>query len=236
MIAIITSTLYPPSKPIFNQPRSSFTPNERITQTKQTILSLKEKGIKDIWLLDNSDSCKYYIIKDIFKEINVLLFDNYQFDNRGLSEIFLILNSLKYLPEDTTILKLSGRYKLNENFVINDVYDNWSVVVRGYNIGKNNEMISTRCYVVKNKLIYEELLLKTLTEMYRYPMRMVGLLSILKYFQKLYNPIYEKETSCSVEFAFSKVLKDNSYSTRFVKEIGLEGFIAGSVDKTFIKE
>ena len=235
MIAIISSTLFPLNKPIFNEPRSSFTSEERLIQTKNTISSLIEKGFTEIWLVDNSGNEHKAKIEEAIKQAHILLFDSFQFNNRGINEILLLLNALKYIPQDKQILKISGRYVLNDNFR-KENFNKSNVIVKGFNVGLSKESISTRCYIVPNKIIYEHLLLKSLHEMYSYPIRIVGPRSLINSFSQKLKPSFNQETTCSVEFAFARVLKEGLYPVEYVKEIGVEGYIAGSSLKTFIQE
>lgn len=84
MIALITSTLFPSSKSIFGEPRSVFSWEEKIEQTHRTIQSLREREIREIYLVDNSGVEYRERIKDIFQGIKAFTFDAYQFNNKRI--------------------------------------------------------------------------------------------------------------------------------------------------------
>ena len=236
MIAIITSTLYPPDKSIFGEKRSAFSFVERHDQTRKTILSLLNVGYEEIFLLDNSDISYHPKIHDEFNDINVLTFDNYQFNNRSISEAILILNAMKYLPINREILKISGRYCLNNNF-IKPAEMNYQVIAKGFSIGsKRKEQISTRCYMVKDKALLEEIMLKALVVIYSSSYQIVGPRSFVKFITKKLQPGGDIEPTYSIEMAVARVIRYNNIKVKFVDKIGVDGFIAGAAIKNYINE
>lgn len=235
MIALITSTLFPPEKSIFGTPRTAFSPQERIEQTAKTIASLKQAGIDVIYLADNSDRSFHEQIHGLFSDIQILTFDDYQFNNRGVNEAILLLNSLKYLPEDQEILKISGRYRLNRHFTKPDqIYSDF--IFRGYNYHNKNGVVSTRCYFAKNRQILEQVLLRTLNVMYIYPTKLKGPRSFINIVRRLFKSEVFAETSISIEMAMALTLKMMTCKVDLVEKMGLEGNIAGAATREFICE
>lgn len=255
MIAIITSTIFPSEKPIFGDGgdasyacelfpndtiikkanRSSFTHNERLLQTKATIKHLKEHGINDIYLIDNSSKEYHAEIRSSFELVNVITSDAYQFVNKGISEALLILYCLKYLPPDQEILKLSGRYYLNNNFIKPDKM-NYDYIVRGYNYYKKRGLISTRCYMVRNKEILEKVTLKVINKMYTRQDEVTGPRSFAKYLKRKIFPETQIETTISIELATAIILKESTMKVKLLNTIGLEGYAGATKSKTFISE
>ena len=235
MIAVISSTLFPSDKSIFGGIRSSYSPSERIQQTVNTIASLKEAGIDDIYLVDNSDKCYHEQICDEFNYVNVLTFDSYQFNNRGLSEILLLLSSIRYLPEEVPILKISGRYRLNQHFNV-PIWHGQNFIIRGHSYHKRYGTVSTRCYITRNKRILEQISLNTLYVMYNFNSWVKGprsFLDLLK--RKFIYPIFP-ETTQSIELGMALALKRLPYTVEVVDRIGLEGHIAGFSSRDHIVE
>jgi hypothetical protein len=231
LIAIVTSTLFPSDKSIFEGKRTSFDSEERSEQTRQTIISLRDTGLDEIYLADNSEKQFHQSVHSMFDDVNVLTFDNYPFNNRGTSEALLILNSLKYLPEDVPLLKISGRYCLNNHFN-RPTTMRADFIGKGFNYERKNGIVSTRCYMVRNKELLEQLMLKTLVVMYAYPLQIVGPRSFMKFLkQKLRRTEIPSETSVSIEMGVARSLKNSNLNVSLLDRIGLEGYVAGSGSK-----
>lgn len=234
MVALITSTLFPSNKGIFGESRSVFSWEERIEQTHRTIQSLREKEIREVYLVDNSGVEYGERIKDTFPGVKALAFDAYQFNNKSINEALLILNSFKYLPDDTAILKISGRYALNENF-IKPAAMACSFIGRGYDFHLKRGSVTTKCYLVKNKEQYEKFMVQVLVELFSYPLRVVGPRNLLRLVKQWLTPRFE-ETTISIEFASARVLKHGDFTAQLVPTIGVEGYLATENDKRLVKE
>lgn len=231
MVAFITSTIYPPSA-TYQNAISPYSNSERLLQTIETVQSLKKSGISKIILIDNSESKYQDIIKSHFTDTILISINQYQFKNRGLTEILMLLCALSQieLKEDEPILKISGRYLLTGE--ITSI--NADFKFKGYNYKNNTGTVSTRCYLVKNKEVYIKLLKLALSEIYRYSLRSVGIRSVLAYLYQLIRPSSIDEPTMSIEMAICKVLKYHKYEVEIVEKIGVEGYIGGN--KTFISE
>src|ERR1017187_3345574 len=100
MFGLISSTLYPPSKGFYGGARSVFTCEERLKQTKASVLSLIEMGIKEVYLADNSGSAWRSEAEMELMPAKVTVFDQFQLTNKGISEILLLLGMVTHLPKD----------------------------------------------------------------------------------------------------------------------------------------
>lgn len=229
MIALITSTLVP-------ETYSFFPPEERYQQTIATLKSLEKVKFDKIYLLDNSTKP----IKDQkfkFKpDDKLIIFQalQYAFKNKGLNEALLLLNHLSHISENGPILKISGRYKLSEQFnvdiLLNKLGKNEILGVGAIKSGKN-DYFNTRCYLVKDKKTLEEILVLAIEEMIAYGRGINGIRSLTSMFRpKLGTPF-----QLSLENAFARVLQSRQ-NYMLIEKINIEGFIAGSEDLNFISE
>lgn len=232
MIAVITSCIHPKQ----SENIRSFVPlTERIEQTLYSIERLKAIGFKQIILVDNSYEIDFSRIKLAHKDIKIIHVQQYQFTNKGVNELLMLLTILDQIPNDTPIFKISGRYFPNEafNFEFNNEFD---FKIRPYNFLERRGTISTRGYFVKNKEIYEDFLLKTLNEVFIYQSRFVGWGSSKIQFKNIFSPIFSKKLNTSIEFAAARVLKNSNYKLELIDTIGIEGQIAGFENLTAINE
>ncbi|MBB2144099.1 hypothetical protein GM921_01255 [Pedobacter sp. LMG 31464] len=233
MIAIVTSCIHP--KQLSSNSRSFVPLKQRIEQTLYTLERLKATGFKQIILIDNSYEVDFNSIKLIHNDVKILHIQQYQFTNKGINELLMLLTILDEIPKDTPIFKISGRYFPNEsfNFEFNAEYD---FKLRTYNFFKRRGTISTRGYFVKNKEIYEDFLLKTLNEAFIYQSRFVGWRSSILQLKNIFFPIFSKKLNTSIEFAAVRVLKNSNYKLELIDTIGIEGQIAGFENLTAINE
>lgn len=153
-IMLITSVMNVPNIPLsYSQVRSVFSREERFDQTKKTILSIKDKlphckimivectDLNDIERSFFDDNCDYvlniwdkkYLHKDIFGT------------SKSLGEGTMTIAALEYIESQNIeydyFYKISGRYWLNENFLLNEINNN--VFKR---INKNENNILTALY------------------------------------------------------------------------------------------
>lgn len=238
MIAIISSTIYPPISVTRDDiPRTWISSEIRLEQTKRTIKSLLDLGISDIYLADNSGKNWINTTQDLLEPAKVFIFDHHQYLNKGISEIYLLLSILEFIPTNTPILKISGRYTLNRN-LFNDV-NNFDLAAKIYKNGLFKSSMSTRCYQVNNKDTYETFLRRILCEIYGYSSKIVGLRSFARI---IYNSIFldrdvypYHDPKCSIESAAARVLKIYNYQVHEMESLGLEGYIAGNSNDLLIE-
>jgi len=156
MIAIISSTIYPSTLRTRDGVRSWNTPESRLEQTQKTIQSLVSCGISDIYLADNSGKNWLNATDALLKPAKVYVFNQHQFHNKGISELYLLLNILEFISSNEPIVKISGRYFINKN-PFQDAID-YDIQAKIYRHGLFQSSMSTRCYWVKDKAIYENFL------------------------------------------------------------------------------
>ena len=230
MIAVISSTIYPPSLPTYDGQRTCLSPEERIEQTQKTIESLVNLGISEIYLADNSGENWVLNNDKSLKYVKIHIFSQYQYKKKGISELYLLLNILEYIPSNKPILKISGRYTLNKN-IINNIGDA-DLAGRLYRHSLVNSSMSTRCYLVKNKDIFAIFLKRTLREVYAYPSRIVGPRSFVRI---LHNSLFPSKDNYpsddptgSIEGAAARVLHLFNYKFNNIEPLGIQGFVAGN--------
>jgi hypothetical protein len=221
MIAVITSTI----KPAEN--KSYYSYEERLEQTTGTIVSLRQAGFNKIYLVDNSPALSIEQLRQLIKDdenLEVHHVDQYQFTNKGINELLMLLYICPHLPVNDTIFKISGRYVVTSGFEKPNFDD---FAVRSFHLSGNNKVISTRAYWVKNTLLFEDFLNATLREVFAYPERVVGIRSLLN---KIKSSINKKTSlvNVSIEFAAANVLKRSNYNVSFLDKLKIEGLVAGS--------
>ncbi|MDB5145714.1 MAG: hypothetical protein JWQ66_4427 [Mucilaginibacter sp.] len=235
MIALITSCINPVEKNL-QVKRSHLNVDQRITQTIHTINKLADLPFSKVYLLDNSLSFDFNRLagkvagKPVIRHLQ-----QYQFTNKGVNELLLLLSAITELPDDESIFKISGRYYPNENFVC-DLNKGCDFKFKDYDFYSKRGTVSTRAYFVKNKLIYEEFLLACLTEVFSYPKRIMGPRSAFSALKQMVIPEISGESNTSIEFATARVLKGLRYRTQLMETIGIEGQIAGFEKFEIIKE
>ncbi len=233
MIAIVTSCINPKEMP--NLTRSFFSLEEREMQTIHTLKRLKEVGFKQIILADNSFDYDFSKLESVLDEVKVIHLKQYQFINKSINEVLMLLSILDEIPENTKIFKISGRYFPSPNFNM-EMSDETDFKVKGFEFETKRAVITTRGYFVRNKVIYEEFLLNCLNEIYSYPYRVVGLGSLFKFIKEFFKPSLKKTTNVSVEFAAARALKMGKFKYTLIDNLNIEGQIAGLESKELIKE
>lgn len=210
--------------------RSVFRPEERLEQTRRTVDSLAANGFADIYIADNSGDNWVAGTEDRLSPAKVYRFSHYQFRNRGISEIYMLLEVLEALPADTPILKISGRYTLKKN--IADQLGQADVAAKWY---ENDKGISTRCYMVRDKQLYRKFLEDTLNEVYGHAARVVGPRSLVRIVTNSLFPGADNEAyfdpTWSIEDASARALLRKPYVLCRLPELSLEGEIATSRDR-----
>jgi len=232
MIAIITSTINPSA-------HSYFSVEERYLQTINTINKLFDAGFNHVFLIDNSiemiDSKK--LIAETQSGLKIHQIPQYTFENKGLNEALLILNSLYYLPDNELIFKISGRYYPNENFNLQKLIEKLKdkeILGVCYDTKSYFPFFSTRAYLIRDKKTLELVLTNVIFEMIAYARDSSGIKGILK--KVFFNRnIIGTPFTLSLEQSFLRVIKSRD-AYMFVDQINIEGFIAGSSKIDFICE
>lgn len=233
MIAVITSCINPKDEITFT--KSYFSLEEREAQTLKTINELSKIGFSQIILADNSYKYDFSKLQLQNKNLKIIHFQQYQFENKSINEILILLSTLAHIPAATKIFKISGRYFPTDNFRAH-LDDNIDFKVKGFDFDSNRPVISTRGYFVKNKVIYEQFLLSCLNEIYSYPYRVVGFRSFWIFLIDFVKPKLRTMSYISVEFAAARVLKKGSFKYQLTDILHIEGQIAGLQTKELIKE
>jgi hypothetical protein len=225
MIAIISSTIKPVIK---NEKAISFYSfEERLDQTKLTLVRLKEAGFDLIFLADNSpllDQSELEKLLQDFKGVVIFHLRQYQFSNKGINELLMLLFLTGQLPPNEIIFKISARYYLSPEFKKPDFVD---FAVKQYDFKRKTGTISTRGYWVKNTETLHRFLLSCFDELFAYPERIVGLKSLFRLLFVKKNVI-DEPLNISIEFAAANVLKAGNYQVRLLDRIGIEGLVAGA--------
>ncbi|HVW15746.1 MAG TPA: hypothetical protein VHB54_18085 [Mucilaginibacter sp.] len=223
MIAVVSSTI----KPLTESQRTSFYSfEERLEQTKKTLVRLQECGFKEIYLADNSPELDQQQLQDLlsgFKTLRPFHVRLYQFANKGVSELMMLLYLTGLLPREQAIFKISGRYYPTADFK-KPAFEDFAV--KGYHFPKRTGTISTRAYWVKDSDTFHRFLLQTLAEVYAYPERIVGVGS---FFRQVFGKKKEAgQLNISIEFAAANVLKQGAFKINLLDNLGIEGLVAGA--------
>jgi hypothetical protein len=233
MIAVITSCINPKTMPSIT--RSFFSLEERELQTIQTLERLKSAGFKQIILADNSYDYDYSKLNDAIENVNVIHLKQYQFLNKSINEALILLAVLDYIPSDTKIFKISGRYFPTDNFKL-EMDEGVDFKIKGFDFNGRRPVVSTRGYFVRDKIVYEEFLLSCLNEIYSYPYRIVGLRSLWIFIKEFFKPTLNTIPFISIEFAAARVLKKGQFKYELTDYLNIEGQIAGLKSKELIQE
>jgi hypothetical protein len=240
MVVVITSTIFPP---VSNSGdiRSVFSPAERLDQTKGTIKSLLDCGYNEIYLFDNSGS---YWVKDTEAELfpaKVFVFNQHQYKNKGISETLMLVDGLEHLPEGTQIMKISGRYKLSkhQDTDMNDFDIAARFSTHKFKYFTTRITMATRCYLVRDKSVYQTYLSAMLEEIYSYSSKIVGIGSLKRFLNNQFSPKKNKydffDPALSVEAASVRVIKKLKLKIYNIKKIGLSGY-AGTFNNLLIED
>lgn len=221
----------------WGSPRTSIPVEERLAQTRRTIDSLLDAGVDEIYLADNSGPAWEEGTEDSLAPAHVRVYDHYQFQNKGISELYLLLCALEQLPPGGPILKISGRYRLSDGLRFG--LEGADVAAKFIPYAKSQQWMSTRCYMVRNREVYERFLKATLRDLYGYPARIVGLGSLLRIVRNSLFPGRDDspydDPLQPIEVAAARVLQGPGYKVRRVDALGIEG-ITGDEAQRLLKE
>jgi hypothetical protein len=196
-----------------------------------------QAGISEIILTDNSGENWVAGTEDALRPATVYVYSHVQFRNKGISELYLLLSVLEHLPANSPILKVSGRYYLTDGLAFE--LDGGDVAANFTSYTKTQPWMSTRCYLVKDKEVYERFLKDTLRELYGYQARIVGPGSLLRI---LRNSIFPERDDSSyddpllpIEIAAARVLRRAHYSVKEVAVLGIEGVTGDNARRVLVE-
>lgn len=227
MQVIITSTIFP------NSNKSIFSWHERLEQTIGTISCLVQLGYNNIYLIDNSGRNFDTTIINRLAPAKVYVYDQFQYNNKGVSETYLLLNFLKdykdfFIGNHEPIMKLSGRYLLSNRL------DN---AIEGFDLAGKEVLVSrrlfrklyqfsTRCYIAKDYSFLCQYLDGLLEEIFSYTSKIVGYGSLIRQIRNQLNMNSQEkyaEPNLSVEAATSRLIRKKRYRVNSLGTIGLQG-------------
>lgn len=232
MIALVSSTIYTP-KPTSSTPyRGSISHKQRLDQTIETVQSLLSLNFKDIYILDNSGFNWNKDAETVLKPAIVIKLNSYQFVNKGISEIFALLNGLSVIPDNTPIFKISGRYTCQKSIDAN-IFNSHDFAGK---ICHKTHNSSTVGYYVKDKQILEKLLLEALNYIYSYSHKIVGPRSFIQVFENAFflkaNKYNFFDPTISVERGMYMALKN--CRVKELDKLFIRGVVAGPYDDSNI--
>jgi hypothetical protein len=228
MLAIVTSTIFPPPATTAAAYRGTIQGDERLKQTIETIASLTKNGFDKIFLLDNSHVKLSQQTIALLSPAKIFTFDMFQFKNKGLTELYMLLAGLKHLPEDIPIFKISGRYQLHK--IADYEPAKWDFMGK---YAKDSKTISTRAYYFKNKALLEEVLLLALNYIYAYQHKVVGPKSLLKVLKNAIEPNLDQlyyESSISIERGIGEALTKLNLNIANIDQLNISGVSANPTD------
>lgn len=226
MIAIITSTIFPATATATTNYKGSIDYQDRLTQTIKTIKSLIDLQFSEIYLFDNSGFNWDTTVETQLSPAKIIKFNMFQFDNKGLSELYMLLHGLSIIPKNKPILKISGRYILEQK-VADEVLNEVDFA------GKFNlDTISTRAYYFSTKEIMQNVLYVAVNNMYSYKHKIVGFRSLFKVMQNAFfnngqSSFYD--TTISIERGMFNAIKKLKLKTHHMPIIHVNG-VSGHAD------
>lgn len=229
MIALISSTLRPPIVHCYDGARSTFSHAERLEQTRATVASLVALGFKRIIVADNSPDWSPEI-EPALAPAEVWRITTPEFRNKGLSELFLLRTAAARLPSDQPIIKVSGRYTLSRNPLV-EIGDA-DVSVKSDGFERRAGAISTRSYGCRDVATFQRLVERTITEIFAYPTRIVGPRSLVRLVRNSLSPRADtfpyNDPPHSIEIIIVRAIKQLGLRVHFVSPLGVHGILAGT--------
>ena len=238
---LISSTVFPREGRDKSIVKSVHSSEERILQTRRTVESLRTLGYEQIYLFDNSGGEHRSALSHEFEDVYLKVFDHYQYDNKGISETFLMLEGIRHVPDSCPIMKLSGRYQIARRLELDT--NNYDLAAKIYQhegrLFRNSETMATRCYVFRNKATYQSYLIGLLQEIYAYSSRIVGLGTLKRFLTNQFlsknNSYSFFDPSLSVEAASIRVVRNLDLKLCRLDAIGLSG-LAGTFGNLLIED
>ena|SRR2546427_4422838 len=238
MLGLISSTIFPSNAPLYWGSSRACIPNsERLEQTRRTVASLQEAGFSPIILADNSGTNWVAGTEESLAPAEVHVFRQHQFQNKGISEIYTLLDTLNFLTGNTPILKISGRYYLTED--VDHQIGADDIVAKVNKHGGVKSWMSTRCYLIKDVAVLEAFLRAVLRDLYGYGARVVGPRSLFRILRHSLSPDrqhypYDDPVS-PIEVPAARVVESGDFRVRLVSTLGIEGTSADR-DQRLIRE
>jgi len=231
MIAVVSSTIAPSSQPSHDGARTTFTPEQRLEQTRETVASLVALGVSEIFIADNSAGGWLRGREAALAPARVLHFDQPPIRNKGIGEMWLLLGALPTLPENTPILKISGRYRVGRDTGL--ALEGADVAAKIYAEGRRRE-ISTRCYLVRDRAVATRLWTRTLDEIFAASSHIVGPRSLLRIVQNSLRPASDtfpySDPPGSVETAAYRAIQHLGLRLRPVEHLAVEGILGSWIN------
>lgn len=124
---LITSVITPSKNPLsYHSTRSVFSPEQRLAQTIESIESIRKYNDQKIFLVECSNKNDDIDMRSVVDRVDVYIdlskddrfVSEINQPNKSWAELLMIGRCLEHLPSnlEEPVLKLSGRYALNENF------------------------------------------------------------------------------------------------------------------------
>lgn len=236
LTVVITSTLIPNSKNWHGASKNikQIPSDERYLQTLSTIQSLIEKGCVTIYLLDNSIEAIPLGWVQKIENMGIIFLSLPAIDtktqNKGLSEIELLLRFCKLVKCENPILKISGRYTLNSQRLLEMA--SHDLIGRVFHRRRGFSEFSTKAYVVKNTLVLERILQRsamlTRTLIYRFwtPFLLLRFLEFIKNVITNFDLDLLLDPPISIEEAFYHSTKALKIDCVFIDNLGITGILA----------
>lgn len=220
MIAIISSTIFPGSPTESTLYRTSVTADERLAQTIATIESLKSAGFSKIYLFDNSGFNWNQEVDPLLSPAIILKFNSFQYNNKGLSELLMLLHGMQQIPTNEAILKISGRYQLSSPI------REESLTTTDFAGKFHTDTISTRAYYFKNSELMHDVLFEALNKMYAYKHKIVGFRSLIQVVKNAFlNDVATSfyDTTISIERGMFDAIKKLRLKTLHLEKLNVSG-------------
>jgi len=167
-LVLITSVINIPNTPLsYTNTRSIYTKEERLEQTKKTIYSIQTKipnaliFIVECSLLNEEEENFLSQNSNYFLNLynNEIIRQRVYGISKSLGEGTMTYNALTYIQANNiqydNLIKISGRYFLSDNFVL-ERFNNDSMVVKYIECNRNN--VFTALYKVPQKAVYKFIL------------------------------------------------------------------------------
>ena len=232
MIGVISSTLVPSLQPSHDGVRSNLDPALRLQQTVHTVRSLLSIGLREIYLADNSAIAPDAEAIRQLEPARVLHFGHYPYKNKGIAELFLLLDLCSSLPTEGPIMKISGRYTGEFNLCAKMGTADFAGRFNP-NSGKAKN-VSTRGYAVRNRSVFQAFLQGTLDTVYSSPWKIVGPRSFWNVTRNLWlggpaNYSFS-DPPFGIEIAAAAWLRRSGLRTQRLSELGINGILGSWIN------
>ena len=233
---VVTSTLIPNSIKWYgiSSDAVKLSADERFQHTLATIKSLLDIGFTNIYLIDNSKELVSSKWIENFQSKGVVFLSipakNNSTKNKGLSEIELLLNFCQRVRLQSPILKISGRYRLNSNNLLE--IGCAEIIGRIFHRRRGFSEFSTKAYMVANQIVWEQILRESAKStkflIYKFwtPYLFKRLISFLRDVFLKGNFDLLRDPTISIEEGFYYSLKSLNINFKDIKQLGVSGVLA----------